>query len=56
MLQQELLTAETILSKMFADSARLKSSTTVSDTESLSGDFPLLTLPVQANLLITSVM
>ena len=41
MLQEELLIAET---KMFLHSARLKSSITSSDTEALSGDFPLVAL------------
>ena len=55
MLQQELLTAEEILSKMFADSAQvvlIESLTTCLDTEGLPGDFPLSTLPVRTNLLI----
>ncbi|KAJ3659126.1 hypothetical protein Zmor_010832 [Zophobas morio] len=55
MLQQELLTAEEILSKMFADS-RLKSSTTSSEIEGLPGDFLLSTLPVRTKLLITSLI
>mgnify|MGYP005985397697 FL=1 len=34
----------------------LKSSATSSDTESLPGDFPLLTVPVRTSLLITFLM
>ena len=55
MLQQELLTAEEILPKMFADSAQvvlIESLTTCLDTEGLPEDIPLSTLPVRTNLLI----
>ena len=47
MLQQELLTAEEILSKIFDTSL---------DTEGLPGDFSLSTPSVQTNLLIISLM
>ena len=52
-------TAETILSKMFANCARVVVSNhqqLPTDTEGLPGDFPFLSLPVQTNLLITTVM
>ena len=57
MLQQELLTADEILSKMFADSVHVVSNRhNFLDTKGFSRDFPLLTLPVRTNLFIPFLM